>query len=423
MNEILNNVLFLLVILFVTQHLIEVYPKRISRKNISIYSFLVGMVSILFCMTFPFPVNEGFNIDIRIVPFIISSIYGGPLVSLGLYVFIVAYRFAIGFDLGFWGTSLNYIIIPVLTLIFHRRFMDSATSKKLLIALFMTICNLLGGYIIYYNIFISHTPLSITFISGLIKITCTVIIVMTIERMRLNYQIQRKLIDIEKMEILSHLSASISHEIRNGLTGAKGFMQLLREVESDSKKRKYIGFALDELERSEGIIRDFLTFAKPAPEKIEDINMKDLINHLIELTTPLSNMNSVEIEEKLQPFWIKGESKIVQQAFLNIIKNAIEAMPSGGKLIIAMNLNEDMLVISIEDSGVGMGSEQIERLGKPYFTTKGQKGTGLGMMVAFRVIEELNGKIKVTSQKGLGTTFTIYLPCALHKNEDFIQNV
>ena len=85
-------------------------------------------------------------------------------------------------------------------------------------------------------------------------------------------------------------------------------------------------------------------------------------------------------------------------------------MPNGGQLVICMNSNVSMNEISIKDTGVGMSLEQIERLGKPYFTTKGQKGTGLGMMVAYRVIEELNGRIKVTSQIGKGTTFTICLP-------------
>ena len=176
------------------------------------------------------------------------------------------------------------------------------------------------------------------------------------------------------------------------------------------QKQKYIGIALEEIERSEVIIRDFLTFAKPAPEKIEKINMEQLINSLIELISPLSNMNSIEVEKDLLPFWIQGEKKVIQQAFLNILKNAIEAMPNGGQLVICMNSNEKMNEISIKDTGVGMNLEQIERLGKPYFTTKGQKGTGLGMMVAYRVIEELHGRIKVTSRIGKGTTFTIYLP-------------
>lgn len=106
MNEILLNVLVLLVVLLITQHLLEVYPKNLSNKQVSIYTFLAGLVSIFFCMTFPLTVNEGFNIDIRIVPFIIASLYGGPITSVGLYLFIIVYRSFIGVDMGFGERSL-----------------------------------------------------------------------------------------------------------------------------------------------------------------------------------------------------------------------------------------------------------------------------------------------------------------------------
>ncbi len=410
MKEILINALFLLVVLLITQHILGVYTKKLTRKSITIYTFFAGLITIFFCMTFPFSVNEGFIIDIRVVPFIIASLYGGPLASIGLYLFIIFYRLVLGLDLGFWGTTLNYGLVPILVFVLHKRFITSQNRQKLLISVSIAVLHLLFAYFIYHDIFVSNTPFSIMILGGLIKIACIMLMILSIERIQLNYQIRNKVMDIEKMEILSHLSASISHEIRNGLTGAKGFMQLLKEIESDSQKQKYIGIALEEIERSEVIIRDFLTFAKPTPEKIENINMEQLINSIIELMSPLSNMNSIEVEKDLLPFWIQGEKKVIQQAFINIFKNAIEAMPNGGQLVICMNSNVSMNEISIKDTGVGMSLEQIERLGKPYFTTKGQKGTGLGMMVAYRVIEELNGRIKVTSQIGKGTTFTICLP-------------
>ena len=119
MYAILINVLFLLVVLLITQHILEIYTKKLTKKLITIYSFLAGLISIFFCMTFPFSINEGFIVDIRIVPFIIASLYGGPLVSVGLYLFIVLYRSIIGIDFGFWGTILNYSVMPLLTFIFR----------------------------------------------------------------------------------------------------------------------------------------------------------------------------------------------------------------------------------------------------------------------------------------------------------------
>ncbi|WP_071394671.1 ATP-binding protein [Bacillus tuaregi] len=414
MNEILINVLILLVVLLITQHVVEVWPRKITKRYTAIFALIAGLTAIFFCMTFPLPVNQGFIIDIRIVPFIIASLYGGPLTSLALYLFIVFYRFILGFDLGFWGSMINYAIIPLATWIVYQKFRSAKLSQKLIISLLLVLLHLIFSNVIYSYIFISHTELNIILLGAIIKISCVTLCMFTLERIRLNYKIKQRIIDMEKMEILSHLSASISHEIRNGLTGAKGFMQLLQEMENDLEKKRYIHIALEELGRSESIIRDYLTFAKPAPEKVEKIDMEDLIHYSIELISPLTNMNSIEIQKDLTAFWITGERKTIQQAFLNILKNAIEAMPDGGSLTISMIKHHINGEILIQDTGIGMDEDQMERLGKPYFTTKGQKGTGLGMMVAYRVIEEVNGHITVNSQKGQGTTFIISLPILTH---------
>ncbi|WP_102347694.1 ATP-binding protein [Bacillus sp. Marseille-P3661] len=416
MKEILINVLFLLVVLLVTQHILEVYTKRLTKKVVMIYAFFAGLISIFFCMTFPFHVSHGFNIDIRIVPFIIASLYGGPLTSFGLYIFIVFYRFILGVDLVLYGVVLNYALIPIFIYFIHKHYLKSGIKNKILMSLGFVFFHILTSHFIYSHLIVSNTPVNILMLGAFIKVWCIVLIILTIERIRLNFEIRNRLLDIEKMEIISHLSASISHEIRNGLTGAKGFMQLLKEGEHDSQKKRYIGIAMEELERSEGIIRDFLTFAKPAPEKVENINMEELISYTIELIKPLANMHSIIIQRELSIFWIQGDRRIIQQAFLNILKNAVEAMPDGGDLLISVHIDEQTFKVSFKDTGVGMSPEQIERLGKPYFTTKGQKGTGLGMMVAYRVIQELNGEIKVNSKVGKGTTFTILLPRICNKS-------
>lgn len=410
MNEILINVLFLLVVLLITQYILEVYPKQITRKLVSLYSFFAGLFSIYFCMTFPFPVNDGFNIDIRIVPFLIASLYGGPIASFGLYFFIVIYRLSLGLDFGFAGATINYLFVPILISIFHKSFLKSETKKKLCISLSIVVLHFFIAQFVYQIVFVSNTPFKIILLGNLIKFACVALAVFSIERVKVHHQIRMKLVDIEKMEIISHLSASISHEIRNGLTGAKGFIQLLSENERNKEKRRYISIALEEIERSEEIIRDFLTFAKPAPEKEEKINMEQLLDNIIEIIRPLANMHSIEILKSLVPYEIFAEKRTIQQALLNIIKNGIESMPNGGQLQVSMNPSENKLEITIADTGIGMDSEQIERLGRPYFTTKGQKGTGLGMMVSFRVIEELKGKISVESEKGRGTIFKIHIP-------------
>lgn len=410
MEEILINMLFLFVVLLVTQHILEVHTKKFTKKSSRLFFFFAALISIFFCMTFPLSIQSQFLIDIRVVPFIIASLYGGPLVSVGLYLFIVLYRLSIGVDQGFYGTTLNYVIIPIVTHYVYPFFKRSGTRKRLIIAVAMVCVHLLLSQFIYTYLFVSHTPLVIVLLGAFIKTLSLIIILVTIDRIILNYQLRNKAIDIEKMETISHLSASISHEVRNGLTGAKGFIQLLEESETNPDKRKYIRYALDELKRSEEIIRDFLTFAKPSPEKIESINVETLINQTLELIWPQAKMNGIVIEKNTDEFWIQCDGSLLQQAFLNVFKNALEAMLTGGKLTVEMVCNDNSCVINISDTGVGMTAEQIERLGKPYFTTKGQKGTGLGLMVSYRVIHELRGKIKIMSKIGNGTKFSIHIP-------------
>ena len=147
----------------------------------------------------------------------------------------------------------------------------------------------------------------------------------------------QNLIKSEKLQMVSHLAASISHEVRNPLTVTRGFIQLLYEDISSEKKREYVSIALQELDRATDIISDYLTFAKPTVEKSEKININEEIQQAINVICPLSTMNGVEIEQAIydleqNQFLTIGERKKFQQCLINIMKNGIESMKSkGGK--------------------------------------------------------------------------------------------
>lgn len=221
-----------------------------------------------------------------------------------------------------------------------------------------------------------------------------------------------KLVKIEKMEVVSQLAASISHEIRNPLTVVKGFIQLLKtpSLPQDTKDR-YIQIALDEINRAEAIINDYLTFAKPTSDKVERLMVNEELQKVVQMLAPMAHMNSIEIVKKLQPGAIVGNIQYFQQCFLNLIKNSIEAMPNGGTLTISSRLHGNHIIITIKDTGVGMTAEQVNRFGEPYFSTK-DKGTGLGTMVAVKMIQAMQGKLHIESEVNKGTTLTITFPKA-----------
>lgn len=410
MKDILVNVLFILVLLFLTQSVMDWQRKKLNRKSKQWIIYISSMIGILFCMTNSISFSEQYIFDLRSIPQIIGSLYGGPVVSIGLYITMIIYRAFIGIDLGLYGAMINNGSLAIVLCLLSKRFLAADFKRKLLISFIIIALQMTFTYIVFKYIIPSGMPELLFWQTGPIKVVTISFIVLTLEAFRRYYRLRDQIHGYEKMEMVHHLSASISHEVRNGLTSTKGFLQLLREGETDSQKQQYIRIALDELDRTENIVRDFLTFAKPSPTFIKGVEMDRLIQHTLVLIEPLAKMHSIEIRKEINRSIVMGDESLIQQTLLNILKNAIEAMPNGGVLEVCMISNDLDVIITIKDTGVGMSAIQIERLGTPYYSTKGQKGTGLGMMVAFRVIKELNGKINVASEVGKGTTLTITLP-------------
>ena len=220
-----------------------------------------------------------------------------------------------------------------------------------------------------------------------------------------NNELQRS----EKMEIISELAASVAHEVRNPLQVTRGFLQLLAEKQQNSDK-VYLSMALEELDRASGIITDFLTFAKPEAGKVTVLNVLDEFIHIEGILIPLANLQGGKISVHIpKNLYVRGNSSKFKQAFINIIKNSIEALNGEGEILIWGYEEENSIVIHIKDNGEGMGNEVLARLGEPYFSNK-TKGTGLGLMVTFRIIEVMNGEIHFTSERGAGTEVVIRFP-------------
>ncbi|MGO4529584.1 ATP-binding protein [Paenibacillus sp. 2TAF8] len=221
-----------------------------------------------------------------------------------------------------------------------------------------------------------------------------------------NNELQRS----EKMEIISELAASVAHEVRNPLQVTRGFLQLMTEQE-DNKNKGYVRIALEELDRASGIITDFLTFAKPEFDHIISLNISDEFDHIEGILVPMANLEGGKITTDIPPnIYIRGNSSKFKQAFINIIKNSIEAFQGGqGQIDIWAYSQDGTVKVHVRDNGEGMSEEALSRLGEPYFSNK-IKGTGLGMMVTFRIVEAMNGQISFKSTKGVGTEAVVSFP-------------
>lgn len=222
-----------------------------------------------------------------------------------------------------------------------------------------------------------------------------------------NEELQRS----EKMEIISELAASVAHEVRNPLQVTKGFLQLLCG-KTKTLDREYLDMALVELDRASNIITDFLTFAKPEHGKTSVLQVADEFKHIEGILTPLAQLQGGSISVDIpSDICIYGNSSKFKQALINIIKNSIEALEREGHIHIRAYCSQGHVFIHVQDDGEGMDPEILIRLGEPYFSNK-TKGTGLGLMVTFRIIEGMQGKIHYNSKKGVGTEAVISLPAA-----------
>ena len=365
--------------------------------------------NVIFFSVGPYSVNEPLNYSSLSI--IIGTYYGGSAVGVCLFILTLIISF-------FQTTS--YILFHLLSglvtlfsvLITRKKFHQLSFYRRLgfswSIALFSSLL------IMLIFTFLNHNNLSATDIFTFILLYSFGMLWLTysIERLERNRNFRNKLIDTEKMQSVSHLAASISHEVRNPLTATKGFLQLLRNDEnlSREKKQQFIDIAISELDRAETIIKDFLAFAKPHIDSKEDINIQLELNKVVDIVRPLAHMRNVTIQVDVPSFIVKGERTLFQQCFVNILKNGIESMENKGVLILTTIEKKKGVEIVVSDTGIGMTGEQLKRLGEPYYSTKGVEGTGLGMMAVYRIIESMKGSLRVKSKPGEGTTFTIYFP-------------
>lgn len=222
-------------------------------------------------------------------------------------------------------------------------------------------------------------------------------------------QTEELLRNSDKLSIIGQLAAGIAHEIRNPLTSLRGFLQLLQE---QYESFAYYNVMISELDRINFIASEFLLLAKPQSMNYKETNITSLLNDVIRLLDAQAILNNVQILTAYsnENWMITCEENQLKQVFINVLKNSIEAMPTGGTILVQMTEPfANVLSLRFVDEGCGISPERIPLLGEPFYTTK-EKGTGLGLMVSYKIIRDHQGTITVTSELNKGTIVEIRLP-------------
>lgn len=219
------------------------------------------------------------------------------------------------------------------------------------------------------------------------------------------------LLQSEKLSVVGELAAGVAHEIRNPLTTIKGFIQLYK---AENPSFKFNDLILNELSRIETIMSEMLSLGKPQAVKLEQANLRNIIENTIDILSPEAHLKDVQFSfssEELE-YVIKCEKNQIKQVFLNIFKNAMEAMEDGGEVQTTLRKSQTgECIITVRDQGCGIPEDILPRLGEPFYTLK-EKGTGLGLMICHKIIKQHHGSIVYESRLNEGTLITITMPLA-----------
>lgn len=227
---------------------------------------------------------------------------------------------------------------------------------------------------------------------------------------------QEKLMQQEKLALLGQMGAAIVHETRNFLTTIKGRCQLLNALDCSELVQKHSAKINSEVDEINKIISEFLFLSKPRQTELTEVSMIDIFRSVNSMVEATSLVKGVDVTFKLsnEERYVLCDEGQLKQVILNICKNAVDAMSykEERKLDIETGYSENSneMFIRITDNGKGISSEDLKKIGTPFFTTKGN-GTGLGLSVCYNIIKDHKGRIEVASELGIGTTFTLILPC------------
>jgi signal transduction histidine kinase len=229
---------------------------------------------------------------------------------------------------------------------------------------------------------------------------------------------EARLIQAAKLAAVGEMAAGVAHELNNPLTTVVGFTELaLEELPADLSVRNDLDLVLKEARRARSVVRRLLDFSRQAETVRVKADLNEIVDDVLMLTKHLMQTSNVQSEIRLGEnlSWVLVDRNQIKQVVINLVNNALYAMPDGGRLVVETReqerYNRKWITLTVRDTGVGISAENLERIFEPFFTTRGDRGgTGLGLSVTYGIVTDHAGMIEVESKTGSGSTFVVWLP-------------
>jgi PAS domain S-box-containing protein len=222
-------------------------------------------------------------------------------------------------------------------------------------------------------------------------------------------EMQVEITRLDRLNLVGEMAAGIGHEIRNPMTTVRGYLQLLQQNKKYHNEKEYFGLMIEELDRANSIITEFLSLAKNKMVDMTPGNLNSTISKLLPLVEAkaMNQDQYIKLKRDDLPDLLLDQEEI-RQLILNLVNNGMESMPSGGCITIRTFIENEKVVLAVQDQGHGIDHELLDKLGTPFFTTK-EQGTGLGLAICYRIATHHNAKIDIDTSSA-GTTFYVRFP-------------
>ncbi|MCG7214928.1 sensor histidine kinase [Paenibacillus mucilaginosus] len=416
-NVLLLNVLALAAAVMLYQLPWSEKLRRGRETQSRLMAAAVCALASLFAMAHPLQLGSWPPLDFGMIPLAVCFFYGGPLYALGAAALMLAFRFGAG-GLEAWVFPVVLALVLGGLWLVRRRLRETAVllhplNGALLGLAVSAVMVLSGAATLLAQGIAPSWQLYALWAAYAAAHACTAGLIAYLlgqTRLRISGQ-QAGLPEQNTSAAAAELASSIAREVHPSLTAAKGFVQMLAGHElPESKRQAYAKLAQEEMDKAQTVIGDFVTLSRPPLADLELLDVKQAILKALETLQPYAALQKIEVLTQLQDsLIISANADHFTQCMLHLLRNGMEAMPGGGRLHIVAGRQNQTVCIDIIDEGAGMSPDEVGRLGTPLYSA-GSKRSRLGMIVTYRTIQNLHGRIDVTSELGKGTCFSILLP-------------